>query len=77
MVKGLWMKVRRYEFAFFVPEAERVRRSVVLHQGIITALLAGDADGGARRMELHWLTDLDQLLPQMKQRLPSSVRIGA
>ena len=64
MIRGLWIQVRRYEYAFFAPGPARVRQSVSLHAGIMKALRVQDVERAARLMEDHWLADLDRLLPR-------------
>ena len=63
MIENLRKQVYRYEFSFFSPGRNRLRKSIELHQSILDALARGDVDLACARLDEHWKADLDALAP--------------
>ena len=63
LLETIRQQVYRYEISFFSPGPERLEKSVRLHRSILAALETRDIDEASRRLEAHWMADLDQLAP--------------
>ena len=63
LVRTFRQQAYRYEVAFFSPGAVRLEKSVQLHEGMIEALEGDDIEEACRRLEAHWLADLDEIVP--------------
>lgn len=66
MIEELRRRVFRYEYAYFAPGKVRLDKSIRLHEGILSAIRRGRRVAAARRLEEHWLADLDSIIPAMQ-----------
>jgi len=65
LIEEIRLRVYRYEYYYFQVGAAHVETAARLHRGIMEALARGDLPAACAAVRVHWLTDLDVMLPEM------------
>ena len=66
LVEQLRRQAYRYEYNYFMAGMARTGTAVGLHRAITDPLRAGNVAAARGAIDQHWLTDLDLMLPQVK-----------
>lgn len=65
LIEEIRLRVYRYEYYYFQVGAAHVRTAAGLHRGVMDALAKRDLAGACAAIRVHWLTDLDRMLPEI------------
>jgi len=74
LIEEIRLRVYRYEYYYFQVGAAHVTTAAGLHRGVMDALTRGDLAGACAAIRVHWLTDLDVMLPEILDQAAATER---
>ena len=67
LIANLRSRLFRYEYVYYSRVPEEVKRSALLHDGIVEVLQRGDRAKAVKLLRAHWASDLKLMLPRVKK----------
>ena len=74
LIEEIRLRVYRYEYYYFQAGTTHVHTAADLHRGVMDALARGDLAGACAAIRIHWLTDLDVMLPEILDQAATAER---